>query len=239
MTQYINLLNPALRPRREALSANALAVSLAVVFAALLGLQSFTRQRADALEAESKQLSAQSKAEQEALTAAEKAASESKLDARLATALEEARDELRKRETAMKALSGGMVGNTEGFSELFRALARQSMNGLWLTGFTLSGTGADMLLQGRTLSAELVPAYIRRLNAEPAFQGRSFASLSIAQGVAAPAAGGQGQQRPQGPAAADQPAPFLEFQLLASVEQSAAGKAAEVPALRDLGGGRP
>ena len=98
----------------------------------------------------------------------------------------------------------------------------------------------DVRVAGRALSAELVPAYIRRLNAEPAFQGRSFASLTIEQGAAAPAPAGQAQQRPQGAAdAADRPAPFLEFQLTAAIEQAAAGKAGDVPALRGLGGGRP
>lgn len=230
MTQYINLLNPALRPRREALSANTLAAVLVAVFIAIAGMHVFFKQRADALQAEAKQLSAQSQAEQEALAAAEKAAAASKPDAQLAAALEAARTELRVREAAMKALAGGALGNTEGFSELFRALARQSMNGLWLTGFTLSGAGEDMLIQGRTLNAELVPAYIRRLNAEPAFQGRSFASLKIEQVPEAPAQGAQ---------PADRPAPYMEFQLTAAIEQATPGKAGEVPALRGLGGGRP
>lgn len=230
MTQYINLLNPALRPRREALSANALAATLVAVSIAFAGMHVFFKQRADGLQAEVKQLSLQSQAEQGMLAAAEKAAAAAKSDAQLAAALEAARTELRMREAAMKALAAGALGNTEGFSEMFRALARQSMNGLWLTGFTLSGSGADMLIQGRTLNAELVPAYIRRLNAEPAFQGRSFASLTIEQVMETPVQGAQ---------QADRPAPYMEFQLTAAIEQAASGKAGEVPALRGLGGSRP
>ena len=46
-------------------------------------------------------------------------------------------------------LKSGGIGNTKGYSEYFRAFARQSVSGLWLTGFDINGDGAQMTLQVR------------------------------------------------------------------------------------------
>ena len=62
-----------------------------------------------------------------------------------------------------------------------RALARQSLAGLWLTSFKVGNGGADMEIVGRALQPELVPSYIHRLNQERAMHGRAFDSLSMTQ----------------------------------------------------------
>lgn len=229
MTQYINLLNPALRPRREPLTALSLAVTVCIVFVVLASGHLYLRLRAEARQVELKQLMSESKAEQDRLGAAEKIVTEARPDAQLAAEIEAARAVLKSRQSAMVVLESGALGDTEGFSEQFRAFARQATEGLWLTGFSLSGAGRDMLIQGRSVSAEKVPAYIRRLNGEQVFQGRSFAALQIEEGKTTEA----GQ-----PGAA---APYLEFQLVSSPERAARlGRGAEdVPALRGLGEGKP
>jgi len=62
-----------------------------------------------------------------------------------------------------------------------RAFARQSVSGLWLTGFEINGDGAQMSLQGATAGPQLLPAYIQRLSQEPVMKGKSFATLRMAQ----------------------------------------------------------
>ena len=61
----------------------------------------------------------------------------------------------------MAALKGGAFGNQQGFAEYLRAFSRQSVNGLWLTGFTIAGSG-ELEIRGRVLEpgsrAELYPA---------------------------------------------------------------------------------
>ena len=52
------------------------------------------------------------------------------------------------------------------------AFARQSINGLWITGLVLDNQ--QVALRGRALNPDLIPAYVTRLNKEPALQGRSF-----------------------------------------------------------------
>jgi Tfp pilus assembly protein PilN len=95
-------------------------------------------------------------------------------------------------------LASGAIGQTKGFSESMLGFARQSLEGVWLTAFDLSGK--DIAVEGRVLRAELVPQYIKRLASEPAFSGRDFAQLAIAQTKAADA---------------QVPAPYLSFRLAA------------------------
>ena len=97
-------------------------------------------------------------------------------------------DELRKLEAQAVAqrelidiLKSGAIGNTKGYSEYMRAFARQTMNGLWLTGFNITGDAVQMSLSGGALNPELVPGYIKRLGQEKAMHGKEFAALQMWQ----------------------------------------------------------
>ena len=79
-------------------------------------------------------------------------------------------------------LKGGVGGNITGYSRYMLAFARQSVNGLWLTGFNITGDAAQMSINGAVLSPELLPAYIGRLSEEQAMRGKSFASLQMQRG---------------------------------------------------------
>lgn len=86
-------------------------------------------------------------------------------------------------------LKTGVIGNTEGYSEYMRAFARQSVDGLWLTGFDIAGDGAEMNLHGGAQSGKLLPSYIRRLNKEPIMRGKTFAAMKIDESKDAAARG--------------------------------------------------
>ncbi|THF63582.1 hypothetical protein E6C76_13370 [Pseudothauera nasutitermitis] len=58
-------------------------------------------------------------------------------------------------------------------------LGRQRQEGLWLTGITLANRGRDVELDGRTLSPDLLPAYLAALGQEPAFSGLAFGDLKL------------------------------------------------------------
>jgi len=97
-------------------------------------------------------------------------------------------DELKQLEAQVAAqdamlnlLKSGALGNTEGYSEYMRAFARQSINGLWLTAFDITGDGAQMSLSGAVLSPQLVPAYIQRLGKEKVMRGKTFSTLQMQQ----------------------------------------------------------
>lgn len=88
------------------------------------------------------------------------------------TRLEEA---LRVRQGLLASMQTG-AGNAEGFSPYLAALARQTTSGVWLTGIEI---GSELVLKGRALDGQLVPAYIRRLNREESFAGRAVSALRM------------------------------------------------------------
>jgi Tfp pilus assembly protein PilN len=89
------------------------------------------------------------------------------------------------RAQVLELLKGGEFGRTAGFSEYLRAFARQTVDGLWLTGFSIKGN--EMTISGRALQPELVPTYLQRLQREPTMQGKSFANLEMATPKTEPA----------------------------------------------------
>lgn len=78
---------------------------------------------------------------------------------------------------ALAALALREVDSSGGFSPQFIGLARQRVNGLWLTRIELSGQ--QIALQGVALSEELIPRYLRRLGGENVFAGTAFEQAQL------------------------------------------------------------
>lgn len=114
--------------------------------------------------------------------------------------------DLAERRQVVELLKGGALGAPRGYSEYLRALARSSMPGLWLIGFSVSPGSGDLALRGRALSPELVPAYLGRLKAEAVLQGGRFDTLEIGLPRAEPARAAPG---------------FVEFRLQAAKAEGA------------------
>ncbi len=218
MTQQINLYNPALRRERNLLSAlNVAAVAgvllVSVGAAAAWSSIAAARARAEATVAAEQLTQATAR-----LTVVTHQLASAKPSPALAAELATAQALLKGRQEVLALLDGGVVGSTTGFAEHLRGLARQVPTGLWLTAFTIGPNGADIEIRGRATTAALLPDYIRRLNSEKAFQGRSFAALDVSRPAPKPA--------PTAPAGAGkalpaEPAPYLEFALLSTESESA------------------
>lgn len=203
MSQQINLYNPILRKQKKYFSAPAMAQALGLVLAGVLGVYAFAAWQGAGLARQAQDAGRLLEREQARLAALDKEVNGRQKSAILEEEIRAADKKLKEREEVLAFLAGGKLGNRDGFSEHMRAFARQSVNGLWLTGFSLA---ADRLsVSGGTVRADLVPAYIKRLGQERAFQGRAFAALEIK----APPAG-----EPSG-AGSDKPAArkFIEFRL--------------------------
>jgi hypothetical protein len=65
------------------------------------------------------------------------------------------------------------------FSSYFTGLARQDMNGLWLSSIRIGAAGEELQLGGGVSRPELVPKFLAKLSAEAAFQGRTFQVLQL------------------------------------------------------------
>lgn len=187
MSQQINLFNPFFRKRGFSYtSATAMlyGVGIAAALAALAAVYEDYQLRAVQTQAR-----AVDQAYKEATALHDQLATElarQKPDAQLEAELAKSDAQLKSRREIIETLKSGTVGNTGGFSEYMRAFSRQSINGLWLTGFDIAGN--ELALQGRALSADLVAGYLKQLNREPALQGRQFAAMRISQPPPGPAA---------------------------------------------------
>ena len=76
-------------------------------------------------------------------------------------------------------LASGIAGTPEGYTPYLKALSRQAQGSLWITGFSVTAEGNAIELEGRMTDPSVLPAYLRKLNAEQRFQGRPFAQLQI------------------------------------------------------------
>ncbi len=196
MSQQINLLGPAFRKQHLLLSATTAAACLAIVVVTLLAAQFFLSQQVKRLTGELKSAQTTLKERQAQVEKFIADSAKRKKDAALEAEIARFEFELKLGRESIQALKGGALGNQQGFSEYMRAFSRQSITGLWLTGFIIAGAG-DISIRGRVTQPDLVPSYIQRLNREKIFQGRTFATLEMhmPKGDPAGAAGGKDQNR--------------------------------------------
>jgi hypothetical protein len=92
--------------------------------------------------------------------------------------------DLERRRQALHYLRGGEAGGptgNRGFSGRMAALARQQLDGLWVTGATFTADTARFELSGNATSAALVPIYLERLEGEAALAGIALQSIEIRQ----------------------------------------------------------
>lgn len=179
MSQQINLYEARLRPVREWATGRRLAIAGAVVFVACVVGALSARFIAGEREQELAQAQALLKTEQEQLAQLTRQLAERKLPPALQGELEQARALLGARREILGVLDSGALGSTHGFAPVFVGFSRLASADLWLTGFSVSHGGADIEIRGRMLDAARLPAYVQRLSAEPAFQGRRFAALTL------------------------------------------------------------
>lgn len=104
-----------------------------------------------------------------------------KKDKSLLKTIAEKTKELTSKQKVLAILSQDQFGNTKGFVEPVTGLARQRIEGLWLTQIRIAEGGTDIALQGTTSNAALLPKYLQRLSAEKSFSGIQFQSLMMAR----------------------------------------------------------
>lgn len=180
MSQEINLLGTQIRRQRRAMnSAVVLGPVLLVAVVAGLGAGMFLKHQARVLREQHAANEDVVKREQDRQRKLAQEVAQLKKD----PALEAEAVQIERRLQAIRldvgALKDGVIGDTRGISDFMHALARQAMDGVWLTGFSVSAAGQNISITGRALRAELVPAYLKRLGQDPYFSGRTFAGLDI------------------------------------------------------------
>lgn len=179
MSQQINLLNPALIKQKDFLNTNNIAIMLGLLLVLMLGYYSYAQKQLSLITIQRSQVA-------EALSATQAQLKQTTLlhqPHELNKALLDQIMQLEQKETmqqqVLQTVSQNSATPEKGYAALMRAFAKQSLDGLWLTSFSIDSNADKLNISGRTLQADFVPAYISRLGNEPALKGKSFAALNM------------------------------------------------------------
>lgn len=179
--QQINLYQPIFRKEKIVFSALAMLQVAVVLLVILSAIYTYNLWQLQPFENQIKSVTS----ERQRLTSQiEKLKSEIAANAKsqlLEDELKRVKAELARKRKIQSVLSEGSFGNQTGFSTIWEGLARQHISGLWLTKIKIENGGQKLTLNGKTISAELVPVYIQKLSTEAAFSGISFNVLELSR----------------------------------------------------------
>jgi hypothetical protein len=181
MSQQINLFNPIFLKQKKTFSAVNMLDALAVLLVGVALFYAYASIESLNLDRQSVETARQYNQSRARLAEANTRYAPKKVDASLEAEVNNLQAQLNARKATLDNLGIDLLTSGASYSEYLRALARQSLAGMWLTGFKIGKGGADMEIIGRALQPELVPSYLQRLKQERALQGRAFDSLSMTQ----------------------------------------------------------
>lgn len=218
MSQQINLFNPIFLKQKKIFASLPMLQALGVLLLGVFALVAYARQNVAVLERRAADGAARLVQMQARMVTVSTEYAPRQANPALGVDLAKAEARQRALREVANVLARGDIGNTNGYSGYFKALARQNVGGMWLTGVSIVGAGNEIGVQGRALDAQLVPQFITRLAQEPVLRGKTFAELRI--------------ERPA-PTAAVPPAPGSPAAAAASAAAAsavAAGRPAPAPA---------
>ena len=213
MPQQINLYNPAFEAQRALLSFKDAVAGWVVIAALVVVFAGYQMISLRSVEQQERELAPQVAAAQADAQRLGGAVASRRHDPRITEEVTRLDGEVKGRQEVMTMLRSGGLGDTRGFSDHLKAFARQSFEGVWLTGLSIATAGRDVSIEGRALQAAYVPSYLKRLNAENAMQGHPFSELLIQE--PAPDPGTKTPVRPN----------YVEFKLTTKQDVAAAAKA--------------
>lgn len=181
----VNLFDLALQRQQDPWSARNLVLGLAAVLVICTVWGGWAHWRAASANAALADLQPRLQAARAEAQQLRQKIEQARADVDLSAELENGRLRLQSRTEVLALLKKGMAPENGSPAEWLSGFARQIPNGLWLTGFKVDAESGALEIRGRTTDPRLIPEYLRRLNAEPAFKGRTFAALQINSGAPA------------------------------------------------------
>jgi Tfp pilus assembly protein PilN len=175
--QQINLYQAEFRKEKKPLTADMLLQVIAVLAVVLLAFYAFSYWQLLQSRQQLSQLQQQKKQATQRLAELRKIHKPLAKNPRLANDIKRYQQWANVRQQAINVLSEKKFGNTEGFANHFVGLARQRLQGVWLTELSFSSGGSNIGMQGSALQPELVPRFLQRLSAEEIFTGTRFRSF--------------------------------------------------------------
>lgn len=181
LRQHINFYTELDRKQEPLLSARQIAFAL-LAFLVLMALPYasvyFSYTKIDRELAVLKQEHGQIKKQ---LDAANKTRDDLLKDTRYKVQIDKAQRELNFKQRVLSKVSRPENRSFNGFAQYLLGLARQHIQGMWLTVISLQESGRVVSMQGRALEPELIPQYIQGLRAEDVFAGKQFRDFSVEQ----------------------------------------------------------
>jgi hypothetical protein len=177
MSQQINLLLPELRPRFDWLALPVVAGAALAGLLLLVGMAVMTAMTADGLKTREIDVRNHLAALQQQIQSLGRSLGARQADTTLDQQIAATRLAVSQRQEVLNVIARGDVAGSSAYSGLLQGFSRQIVDGVWLVGFGFAQK--DVEIRGRLIDPALLPIYINRLNAEPAFAGRRFATLDM------------------------------------------------------------
>ncbi len=179
MSQQINLLNPALIKQKDLLNTNNIAITLGLFLVLMLAYYSYAQQQLASVVIQRNQAAEALSAMQAELQKAVLIHTPKAINNALLDQIKQLEHKESMQLEILQTVNQSSATPDKGYAALMHAFAKQSLDGLWLTGFNIDSHADKLNISGRTLQADLVPEYISRLGNEPALKGKLFAALNI------------------------------------------------------------
>lgn len=177
MSQQINLILPELRPRFDWLALPIVACATLAGLLLLVVMAVSTAMQADGLKTREASIRNQLGALQQQVVSLGGELGARKADAALDKQINAIRLSVSQRQEVLNVIAQGDAAGGNAYSGLLQGFSRQILDGVWLVAFSFAQK--DIEIRGRLTDPALLPTYINRLNAEPAFAGRRFAALDM------------------------------------------------------------
>lgn len=201
MSRQINLYSPAFRHQAKKFSAVWTVAAVVAIAAGMSAYYAWDTQQLRGLSARRSEAEAQLKQLREQLVALGQGGQRTKNKA-IEDQVARAENLLKSRQELFGRLQSGEIGNRDGYAKFLAALARQRVEGVWLTGVEISGPGNDFALDGRAIRADLLPGFIKLLRNEEALRGKPIGTLALHEREIDP----EGERKAQGGPAGAVPA---------------------------------
>lgn len=179
MSQQVNLLNPALIKKKDFFSPNNLLIILGLLSTFMLAYYSYAKIQVSSLTAQRNQTAEELSALQAQLDQATLLRAPRNINKKLLEQIAQLEQKEKVQHQILYTVNQSAATPANSYAALMLAFAKQSIDGLWLTSFSMDNNSKELNISGRTIQADLVPEYISRLGNEDVLKGKSFTTLNM------------------------------------------------------------
>ena len=179
MSQQINLINTALIKQKNYLTPATIGLAYLGMCACMVGWYVFSMQQVTTLTVQRDKATTELTQLQASLTQATAARAPRASNPVLIEMLKKLEDQQQMQAKVLNIVEQSKAKSGAGLADTMRGFAKQALEGVWLTGFSVDTQGHAMTLRGRSARADLLPIYIDQLGQAAVFTGQSFGGLQI------------------------------------------------------------